>query len=200
MPRIAENRDAAEPTSPAQRERYARMLRAASRLGAQSELERVQMHDVAREAGVAIATVYRYFPSKVHLFATLMRSQVERLDALTTAPEPDADALETVTELMLRIARLMQQQPVLSLAMIQANNLAQTADTTDSEVIDRTFQGLVLRAAGLDESSEDGRRRTRLLMQCWFGALLSSLNGHSTAEVAEADIRLACQLLLHDLV
>ena len=41
------------------------------------------MHDVAKDAGVAIATLYRYFPSKTHLFTALMGAQVERLAEVT---------------------------------------------------------------------------------------------------------------------
>lgn len=56
MPRIAEARPSAEPSSPGQKARYQRILRAAAaKHGAEHRLERVQMHDVAKEAGVAIA-------------------------------------------------------------------------------------------------------------------------------------------------
>ncbi len=50
MPRVAEARDAAEPSSAEQRARFARMLDAAAQLGAEKDLERVQMHEVAKLA------------------------------------------------------------------------------------------------------------------------------------------------------
>ena len=67
MPRIAENREPAVPSSPGQRERYRRILRAAAEHGAKNGLERGQMVDLAKDAGVALATLYRYFPSKTML-------------------------------------------------------------------------------------------------------------------------------------
>ena len=76
MPRIAEARPPAEPSSPDQKERYRRILEPRLRHGAAKGLERMQMHDVAKDAGVAIATLYRYFPSKTHLFTALMGAQV----------------------------------------------------------------------------------------------------------------------------
>lgn len=79
MPRVAENRPAAEPQSPGQKARYARILSVTARLGAERGLEHVQMHDVAKEAGVAIATLYRYFPSKTHLFTAIMSAQVDHM-------------------------------------------------------------------------------------------------------------------------
>lgn len=197
MPRVGESRVPAEPSSAGQKARYRRILRAASRLGARDELERVQMQDVAREAGVAIATLYRYFPSKVHLFAAVMRSQVVRLQEEAVGPAPGQDPVAAVSDLLVRIGHDMLDQPQLSLSMIQANNLAQKVPGSGSEVIDTTFEETVMRTAGFDvDPTPDHHRRARLVIQCWFGVLMSVLNGRSSADDADADIRRACELLL----
>jgi AcrR family transcriptional regulator len=44
-----------------------------------SEYEDIQMRDVADTADVALATLYRYFPSKEQLFAAVQLEWVERL-------------------------------------------------------------------------------------------------------------------------
>ena len=41
--------------------------------------------ELAKAAGVAIATLYRYFPSKAHLFTAVMRWQVEHCRLLMRA-------------------------------------------------------------------------------------------------------------------
>lgn len=79
MPRIAEARDAAEPSSVEQRARHERILKAAAHLGAGKDLERVQMQEVAKLAGVAVGTLYRYFPSKTHLFVAVMVDQIGQM-------------------------------------------------------------------------------------------------------------------------
>jgi AcrR family transcriptional regulator len=197
VPRVGESRVPAEPSSAGQKARYRRILRAAARLGARDDLERVQMQDVAREANVAIATLYRYFPSKVHLFAAVMRSQVLRLDEETAAPAPGQDPVTAVADLLVRIGHDMLARPQLSLSMIQANNLAQKVPGSGSEVIDTTFEEIVMRTAGYaDDPTPDHHRRARLVIQCWFGVLMSVLNGRTPADEAEADIRRACELLL----
>jgi AcrR family transcriptional regulator len=195
VPRVGESRAPAEPSSAGQKARYRRILRAAARLGAREDLERVQMQDVAREAEVAIATLYRYFPSKVHLFAAVMRSQMLRLQEQASPPSPGEDPIDSVAELLLRIGHAMLEQPQLSLSMIQANNLAYR--DPGSESIDATFEQIVLHAAGYDaDPTEDHLRRARLVIQCWFGVLMAVLNGRSSADDADVDVRRACELLL----
>jgi AcrR family transcriptional regulator len=60
---------APRPTPTAQVERRHRILTAATELLEENELEAIQIRDVAERAGVALATVYRYFSSKDHLYA-----------------------------------------------------------------------------------------------------------------------------------
>src|SRR3954454_22728333 len=55
-----------------QQERRERIVRAAITLLEAGEYDAIQMRDVAQEAGVALATLYRYFTSKEHLYAAAL--------------------------------------------------------------------------------------------------------------------------------
>jgi AcrR family transcriptional regulator len=68
--------------SAAQRERRRRILDATVALAAKGGYDAVQMRTVAERAEVALGTLYRYFPSKVHLLVA----------ALTQEPDPGAAA------------------------------------------------------------------------------------------------------------
>jgi TetR/AcrR family transcriptional regulator, cholesterol catabolism regulator len=126
-----------------------------------------------------------------------MRSQVLRLDEEAAPPAPGQDSVSAVSDLLVRIGQDMLARPQLSLSMIQANNLAQKVPESGSEVIDTTFEEIVMRTAGYaDDATDDRHRRARLVIQCWFGVLMSVLNGRTSADEAEADIRRACELLL----
>lgn len=196
MPRIAEARPSAEPSSPGQKARVQRILRAAARHGAEHGLERVQMHDVAKEAGVAIATLYRYFPSKTHLFTALMADQVARLEEAVVPVEAGQDPVEAVAELLIQASRQLLRRPLLATAMMQSNNASHANTVSDAIRIDSAFRELILRTLGLEEPTEHDHRLVRLLEQSWYGALTSSLNMRVEPSDAESDIRLACALLL----
>ncbi|MEY8043598.1 TetR family transcriptional regulator [Saccharopolyspora cebuensis] len=196
MPRIAEPRQAAEPHSPGQKARRERILRAAAHLGAEHDLEHVQMHEVAREAEVAIATLYRYFPSKTHLFTALLASHVDRLGEDAAAVGPTADPVEAVVDALLRATRHLVRQPRLARAMLQSNNAAHTATISEATAIERRVLDAVLGLLGLDDPTEQDERLVGLLMKCWHGVLVSALSEHSSTSDAEAEIRLACRVLL----
>ena len=55
-----------------QQDRRGTIVRAAITLLEQGEYDAIQMRDVAEEAGVALATIYRYFTSKEHLYAAAL--------------------------------------------------------------------------------------------------------------------------------
>ncbi|MEO3784727.1 TetR family transcriptional regulator [Actinocorallia sp. B10E7] len=196
MPRIASARPPAEPSSPEQHDRRERILRAAVRIGAEKSLERVQMHEVAKAAGVAIGTLYRYFPSKLHLFTAVMAAQVDRFKEGITPPEPGIEPEDEVSLLLVEASRQLLRRPVLATSMLQSSNTANVATVGDAMKIDATFRSIVLEALGIETPTVQDVTLIRLLMQCWYGVLQSSLNGRSSMADVENDIRLASRLLL----
>ncbi|MDA3649660.1 TetR family transcriptional regulator [Saccharopolyspora indica] len=196
MPRIAEARPPAEPSSQEQKARQRRILRAAASLATERGLDRVQMQDVAKEAGVAIATLYRYFPSKTHLFTAVMAEQVEQLDGLARPPRPGQDPVEAVCDLLLRSSRKLLSRPLLASAMMQSNVQANAATVNEAIRIDKLMQDAVLRMLGIESPTARDIRLVSLVIECWYGMLSSALNGRLSMADVEEEIRLACGLLL----
>src|SRR5258708_8914904 len=62
--------------TPVQKRRRRRIIDAAMELAAEGGYEAVQMREVAARAGVALGTLYRYFPSKEQLLVAGMVEQV----------------------------------------------------------------------------------------------------------------------------
>ncbi|MEB8339576.1 TetR family transcriptional regulator [Streptomyces endophyticus] len=197
MPRIASARPGAEPSSPRQHARRQSILRVASDMAADTGLEGVQMQEVARSAGVAIGTLYRYFPSKTHLFTAAMAEQIEEFGA-ARPPTPAAPARpeDAVLDALVRATRNLLRRPALATAMIQSSNAARAGTVPDLARVDTGFLDLLVRAWGVAPPTEDQLARLRLLILLWYGVLQSRLNESITPGQADEHLRMACALLL----
>ncbi|MEV6162223.1 TetR family transcriptional regulator [Streptomyces sp. NPDC052052] len=196
MPRISEARAGAEPSSPRQYARRQSILRAAADIAAETGLERVQMHEVAKSAGVAIGTLYRYFPSKTHLFTAVMADQIEGFGARLPDRAAHSSSEDAVFATLVSATRNLLRRPALATAMIQSANAARSTTVPDVERVDTGFLDLLLDAWGVKEPTEGQIARLRLLMLLWYGVLQTQLNERITPKEADADLRLACHLLL----
>src|SRR3954453_15371567 len=77
--------------SSAQRERRKRILDATLALASKGGYDAVQMPTVAERADVALGTLYRYFPSKIHLLVSALARELERVRERTErVPLPGA--------------------------------------------------------------------------------------------------------------
>ncbi len=190
MPRAPLDREPATPRTPAQIDRCDRILATAALLGARYGLEEVRMQDVADQSAVSITTVYRYYPTKHHLFAALLfhLTQTAAPPGPTTG-HPVAD----VTEFMAGIIRNMLARPLLARAMITSVNARRAESTVRG---DYNLRRNILGVAGIAAPTADHTQIALLLEQCAYGILSWAITGETTPEQAERDMRRACELLL----
>lgn len=199
MARIAEARPPASPVSEGQVARRDRILDAAAELGATAGFDRVQMHEVAKDAGVAIGTVYRYFPSKTHLLTAVFEAQlgmlVERL-----WPTDSDDLVADIGEVLVVLCHELLRRPRLCAAMVQSTAANYTSDPGGSPDGDSALSRAILSTLSRSAPSEEAQSTVRLLVFSWWGVLISRLSRKTSAEQAEADVRRAARLLLAPLV
>src|SRR5437764_6211514 len=101
--------------SAAQRERRKRILDATLALASKGGYDAVQMRTVAERADVAPGTLYRYFPSKIHLLVSTLSREFERIqDRLDRAANPGETPYDRVIFVLGRITRAMQREPQLT--------------------------------------------------------------------------------------
>ncbi|MUL81253.1 MULTISPECIES: TetR family transcriptional regulator [unclassified Mycolicibacterium] len=200
MPRIGEPRPAAEPSSGLQQERREAILRAAAVLAAVRPAEQVQMQEIARSAGVALGTLYRYFPSKMHLFVGVMADRVESMqNGIDRRPASSGTAADRVFDVLARATRTMLRQPHLSAAMLNSLNAADGTVIAEVGQIDQQVRRMLLDACGVNNPNPQQISLVRIVQQTWHGILQSSLNGRMSASEAEDSLRTACKLLLSSL-
>src|SRR6476469_9818018 len=98
--------------SAAQRERRKRILDATIALASAGGFDAVQMRSVAERADVALGTLYRYFPSKIHLLVSALAREFERADAVTRQRPVRGDtAHERVMGMLSRTNATLQRDP-----------------------------------------------------------------------------------------
>jgi AcrR family transcriptional regulator len=97
---------------PSRAERRSRIIRTALELLSASDYDDIQMRDVAEESDVALATLYRYFPSKEQLFAAVQLEWVERLHRRVAQRGLQGDSdLERLLDVLRRSVRSFKTSP-----------------------------------------------------------------------------------------
>lgn len=190
MPRIAERRPAAMPETDDQQARRAAILKAAVRLGKTKEIDRISAQAIAAEAGVALRTLYRYYPSKHHVFAAVLTERVESFDPPARKP---ADAGKAVADFMAAACHDMLRHKHLAHAMITST---QAVRAQSSPIGYHAMRDIILATAGIQNPDKEQVRVARLVEQATFGVLTWTVGGELDPQQAIADIRLACRLLM----
>jgi AcrR family transcriptional regulator len=186
----------------AQRERRTRILDAAIALASRGGFEAVQMRVVAEDADVALGTLYRYFPSKIHLLVSALARELERAAAaLRDTPAVGASAADRVLLVLEGATRRMQSDPHLTEALTRAFMFADASVQSESHAVGRLttvmLTGAMRPAAPPDELTEEDVAIARVLGDVWFSALVGWVTGRTGADEVVAQIEVAVRLLLH---
>lgn len=198
MPRPTIERPAAQPSSKRQWERYRNILHAARSLTTEKGEDEVQMSEVASVAGAALNTVYRYFPSKVHLYAAVLNEEMDRLCSqfAPRAVSNDEEAIENIMALMVPATEALLSRPLLAQAVMNATVASAASGGEAVAETDQTLVDTLLALLGISEPTTTDIRMTYLIMTMWSGVLVSALNGRIGHEEIAPLIRLGVEQLV----
>lgn len=183
-------------SSTAQRERRKRILDATAALASKGGYEAVQMRTVAEHADVAVGTVYRYFPSKVHLLVAALAREFEQFDN-KRKPPPSTDPRERMQQLLTQLTRTMQRDPLLTEGMTRAFMFADAAAATEVERVGHIMDRLFARAVtDADEPSTRDLAIARIIGDVWLANLVAWLTRRVSESDALARLELTVALLL----
>jgi AcrR family transcriptional regulator len=192
-PRPAE----AEPGSAAQRERRKRILDATLALASKGGYEAVQMRTVAERADVALGTLYRYFPSKIHLLVSGLAREFERAqERLDRAPVPGETAYDRMLYVLGRVTRSMQRDPLLIEAMTRAFMFADPSAATEVNVVAKLMEDMLTKAMHEGEPTADERAIARIIGDVWLSNLVAWVTRRASANDVASHLELAARLLL----
>lgn len=187
--------------SAAQRERRKRILDATISLATSGGFDAVQMRAVAESAEVALGTLYRYFPSKIHLLVSALGREFEHSQAaMIGKPIPGDSAEERVNYVLGRTTRALQQEPNLTEALTRAFMFADASVSTEIHHVGMMLTGMLTEAMGTrqneNEPTDEEIAIARVIGDVWLSALVGWVTGRSSATDVRSSMSVAVRLLL----
>src|SRR5271169_473644 len=177
----------AEFGSAAQRERRKRILDATLTLASKGGYDAVQMRTVAERADVALGTLYRYFPSKIHLLVSALTLELERTqDKLDRRPIPGETPYDRILYVLSRVTQTMQREPMLTDASAAA----------EVNTVARQMERMFTRAMHEGEPSADDVAIARVIGDVWLSNLVAWVTRRASADDVSGRLELAARLLL----
>ena len=183
--------------SAAQRERRKRILDATLALASKGGYDAVQMRAVAERANVALGTLYRYFPSKIHLLVSGLAREFERnQEKLDRTTIPGATPYERMLYVLGRITRTMQREPMLTEAMTRAFMFADPSAAAEVNAVARQMERMFTRAMHDGQPSADDIAIARVIGDVWLSNLVAWVTRRASADDVSSHLELAARLLL----
>jgi AcrR family transcriptional regulator len=187
----------AEIGSAAQQLRRKRILDATLALASRGGYDAVQMRAVAERADVALGTLYRYFPSKIHLLVGALTEELEQLQGkLFRKPVPGDTPTERMLYVLSRVTRSMQRDPMLTEAMTRAFMFADPSAAAEVNTVARQMTRMFTMAMHDGEPSADDIAIARVIGDVWLSNLVAWVTRRASADDVSAHLELATRLLL----
>ena len=187
--------------SAAQRDRRRRILDATIALASEGGFDAVQMRAVAEQADVALGTLYRYFPSKIHLLVSALAREFDRANAqLLSRDVPGDTPAERVIFALKRISRGLQGDQHLTDALTRAFMFADASVQAEIHAVGMLLTTMLTRAMHPErpdhEITDDDITMARVIGDVWLSALVAWVTGRSTAQETADLMEAAVQLIL----
>jgi len=188
----------------AQRDRRKRILDATIALASGGGFDAVQMRAVAERADVALGTLYRYFPSKIHLLVSALAREFEQAQSnFDHKPIPGDTAPDRVMYVLGRTTRSLQRDPNLTEALTRAFVFADASVANEIHVVGMHVVRMLMRAmrdpgATSDdiEPNEKEIAIARVIGDVWLAGLVQWVTGRASAVDVSKSMDVAVRLLL----
>jgi TetR/AcrR family transcriptional regulator, cholesterol catabolism regulator len=185
------------PGSRAQRERRTRILDATVELASAGGFEAVQMRAVAERADVALGTLYRYFPSKIHLLVQVLHDQFAEAEAKgRSTPTGETTAHDRVMQVLGRHTAALQSDPHLTEALTRAFMSADASVADQIRQVEALLETMLTRAITDDDVTPAHREIARVIGDVWLATLVGWVTGRTSAADVLGRMDRAVRLLI----
>ncbi|TDC87881.1 cholesterol catabolism transcriptional regulator KstR [Saccharopolyspora aridisoli] len=181
----------------AQAERRKRIIDATIALASKGGYDAVQMRAVAEKADVALGTLYRYFPSKIHLLVVgLAREFAREQEKMDRSKIPGDTPYDRVLHVLNRTTRQLQRNPELTEAMTRAFMFADTSVANEVDTVALLMEQLFTQAMTPDEPTDEQRAIARVIGDVWLSNLVAWVTRRASATDVSNRLELTVRLLL----
>jgi len=183
--------------SAAQRERRKRIIDATLALASKGGYEAVQMRAVAERADVALGTLYRYFPSKIHLLVSGLIREFERAkEKLDRKTIPGDTRVDRMIFVLNWVTKSMQREPLMIEAMTRAFMFADPSAASEVNAVAAIMEQILTGAMHEGEPTADERAIARVIGDVWLSNLVAWVTRRASANDVTSHLELAARLLL----
>ena len=189
--------------SRSQTQRRKRIVQTAAALAVRGGVEAMQMRSVAERAGVALGTLYRYFPSKMDLVVAVVTEELDLLEGGIVRRPPTADTpAGRAVDVLLRATRGLMREPELADALVRSLIMAEVKIELDIRITDLVWRVATgsLEAGAAEEDDIDredvGYVLAGSLTSVWIFELVEVLKGRRDVDEVERRLHVAAERLL----
>jgi AcrR family transcriptional regulator len=185
------------PRSRASARRREAILDAALAVAATGGYDAVHMRTVAERVGIAVGTLYRYFPAKTHLLVAALIREFQRLDAsgdwATGACTPQ-QRLDRLTE---HLHDRWQRDPLLTAAMTRAFVMADTRGAAELDRAAAAIETLLARTLAGGEPTPADLQVAGIVADIWLANLVAFISDRVSAAETRDRIDRATRRVVH---
>ncbi len=182
-------------------DRWEALLDEAVRLASAGGYDAVQMRVIAKHAGMAVGTLYRFVPSKNYLLAAALTRQFRRVEAGWGWTASAATPAQRLDQLSDYLHDRWQTDPLLTEAMVKAFRVT---DRTAADVVNQAaaiIEDLLARTLAGGTPTVVDRRVAAVIADIWLANLTAFIGQRATAaqtreRITEATRRILANLAL----
>jgi AcrR family transcriptional regulator len=178
--------------------RRERILDAAIALAGEGGYDAVQMREVADRADVALGTLYRYFPSKVHLLVSAMGRTFVELQSSVQPADASSTPEDRVYRVVAAVTRYLAKNRRLSGAMIRALMIADVDAGAEVDAVGAQMVGFITEASHEPGSAPTERDIliAHIIGKVWLSDVLTLLTRRMTVSQVLEDLEATISLVM----
>jgi AcrR family transcriptional regulator len=166
-----------------ERERRRHILRVTLGIARGGGYDAVQVRVVAERADVALATLYRYFPSKPNLLVSVLESELDRIGRKVLRFAYGSEGrYQHLWRVIAKLNTEMARDPRLAEAMARAFMIAYTTKDDDADRVRHQLDSMFAKALAGGEPTPLQRQMACIVVDAWVSNALSWLNRRATTE------------------